>query len=183
MKKYFVFSVRDIAIIGMLSALHTLSIMIKIPYGQGAMVHLGTAAIFTFAIVFGGKYAGPAGAIGAAFFDLLMGFSPYTLWSFFIKGIAGFLAGSIAHSGNRKGDSLPRNLVACLIAAGWTLAGYLLAWTVVLGSFTAAVMNIPSSLMSSGVGMLVGIPLGTTLRITLRKAGLFDAGESAGKQG
>lgn len=182
MKKALTFSVRDVAIIGMLAALHTLSIMIKIPYGQGAMVHLGTAAVFTFAIVFGGKYAGPAGAIGAAFFDLLMGFSPYTIWSFFIKGIAGFLAGTIAHSGSQKGASIPRNLLACLIAAAWTLAGYLLAWTVVLGSFTAAVMNIPSSLMSSGVGMLIGIPLGATLRITLKKAGLFDAGEPAGKK-
>jgi uncharacterized membrane protein len=175
MKNLFRFSVRDIAIIGMLSALHALSIMIKIPYGQGAMVHLGTAAVFTFAIVFGGKYAGPAGAIGAAFFDLLMGFSPYTLWSFFIKGIAGYMAGLVAHSADSKGASLPRNLIGCLGASAWTLAGYLLAWTVVIGSFTAAVMNIPSSLMSSGVGMLVGIPLGATLRVTLRKAGLFDA--------
>ncbi len=173
------FTVRDIAIIGMLAALHTLSIMIKIPYGQGAMVHLGTAAVYTFAIVFGGKYAGPAGAIGAAFFDLLMGFSPYTLWSFFIKGIAGFIAGGIAHGGGKKGVSLPRNIIGLLSASVWTLGGYLLAWTVVIGSFTAAVMNIPSSLMSSGVGMLVGIPLGVTLRVALKKAGLFDADKQA----
>lgn len=175
MKNAMKFSVRDIAIIGMLAALHTLSIMIKIPYGQGAMVHLGTAAVFTFAIVFGAKYAAPAGAIGAAFFDLLMGFSPYTLWSFFIKGIAGLIAGLIAHSAGKKGSSFVLNLTGCVAASLWTLAGYLLAWTVVIGSFSAAVINIPSSLMSSGVGMVVGIPLAAALRVTLKKAGLFDA--------
>ncbi|MGI6705831.1 MAG: ECF transporter S component [Clostridia bacterium] len=62
------FSIRDIVRIGMLAALCIVATMIKIPYGHGAMVHLGTAAIFTFAILFGGVYAGLAGAIGSAFF-------------------------------------------------------------------------------------------------------------------
>lgn len=76
---------RDIVIIGMLAAICVIATTIKIPYGHGAMVHLGTAAIFTIGIVFGGVYAGLAAAIGTAFFDLMMGFSPYTIWSFFIK--------------------------------------------------------------------------------------------------
>lgn len=173
------FSIRDIVIIGMLSALCTISIMIKIPYGNGAMVHLGTAAIFTFAIIFGGKYAGLSGAIGAAFFDLLMGFSPYTIWSFFIKGIAGFIAGSIAHSGKMAGKSVVRNIIGCVVAGVWTLLGYLVAWTVVIGRFEAALGNIPSSLVSSGVGILVAIPLAATLRAALGEAGLIDKNKAA----
>ena len=39
------------------------------------MVHLGTAFLYTIAIIFGGVYAGLAGAIGSAFFDMMMGFS------------------------------------------------------------------------------------------------------------
>ena len=38
---------RDIVIIGMLAAICVIATTIKIPYGHGAMVHLGTAAIFT----------------------------------------------------------------------------------------------------------------------------------------
>lgn len=167
------FTVRDIVYVGMLAAFCTISTTIKIPYGNGAMVHLGTAALYTIAILFGGTYAGLSGAIGTAFFDLMMGFSPYTLWSFFIKGIAGFIVGKTAHSGSAGGEKWARNLFACMLGAAWTLLGYLAAWTVVIGNLPAAMTNIPSSLVTSGVGMLVAIPLSATLRFSLSKAGLL----------
>ena len=57
-------SVRDIIFIGLLSAMCVLATTIKVPFGTGAMVHLGTAMLYTIGIVFGGVYAGFAGAIG-----------------------------------------------------------------------------------------------------------------------
>lgn len=165
--------VKDIVIVGVIAALVVVGTFIHIPYGQGAFVHLGSAAIFTFSILFGGWRAGLAGAIGSGFYDLLAGFSPYTLWSFFIKGIAGLVIGSIAHSGGSKGKSVVKNVFACLAGAAWTLAGYLAAWSFVLGSFKAAILNIPSSLITSGVGMIIAIPFAATLRFTLQKAGLM----------
>ena len=110
------FETKDIAVIGMLAAMCVVMTMIHIPYGNGATVHLGSAAIFIAAIYFGGYRAGIAGAIGTAFFDLLMGFSVYTIWSFFIKGITGFIVGSIAHS-NRSEGRLVRKEPLCL--SGW----------------------------------------------------------------
>ncbi|MGL4344497.1 MAG: ECF transporter S component [Cellulosilyticaceae bacterium] len=170
------FSTRDIVIIGMLAATCTVATYIKIPVGTGAFVHLGSAAIFASAILFGGIKGGLAGAIGSGFFDLLGGFSPYTLWSFIIKGIAGFIIGSIAHhkwaKKITKGKVVPeiiKNIVATLIGATWTLAGYLVAWTVVIGSWEAAVGNIMASVMSSAVGMAIGIPLAMALKKPLRQ--------------
>ena len=87
------FTIRDLVTSSVFASLCAIATSIKIPFGVGAMVHLGTAFIFTIGIVFGGVYAGLAGAIGSAFYDLLMGFSPYTLWSFFIKGIAALVSG------------------------------------------------------------------------------------------
>ena len=170
---------RYVVYVGMFSALCTVATFIKVPFGNGAMVHLGSAMIFTLAILFGGKYAGPAGAIGSAFFDLLLGFSHYTIWSFFIKGIAGFIAGSIAHSKNNNGNSLLINIVALLTAAIWTLIGYIGAWTVVMGSYQAALANIPSSLMSSGMGILVALPLTIVLRKSLSKSGYLNLEEQS----
>lgn len=163
-----------IVYVGMFSALCTVATFIKVPFGNGAMVHLGSAMIFTLAILFGGKYAGPAGAIGSAFFDLLLGFSPYTLWSFFIKGIAGYLAGSISHFRNNKGNNVLLNIFALLVAACWTLIGYIIAWTAVIGSLEAAIANIPSSLMSSSMGMIVAIPLSIILKKALAKTNYLD---------
>lgn len=169
------FTVRDIVFIGILSALCTIATTIKIPYGNGAMVHLGSAAIYTTAIIFGRTYGGFAGAFGAAIFDVMMGFSPYTLWSFFIKGIAGFTVGTVAHSGGAEGKSLVRNLLAVAAGATWTLLGYIGAWTAVIGNFQAALLNIPSSLITSAVGILIAIPLSATLGKALEKANLKKA--------
>lgn len=163
---------RDIVIIGMLSAICVIATTIKIPYGHGAMVHLGTAAIFTIGLVFGGVYAGLAAAIGTAFFDLMLGFSPYTIWSFFIKGTAGFVVGTAA-----KGlwpenvvskQAVLRGIIGMFLAASCTLAGYIIAWWQVSGSIVVAIGNIPSSIISSGVGFVVASIISPKLRQVLK---------------
>lgn len=167
------FGVKDIVTVGVLAAMCTIATLIKVPFGTGAMVHLGSACIFTVGIVFGGIYAGLAGAIGSAFFDLLLGFSPYTIWSFFIKGIAGLLVGIIARGlwpeAVASDHWLLRAVLGCLAAAAWTLAGYLVAWTQVAGSFAVAVGNIPSSLMTSSAGFIVALFLAPKLRNAFKR--------------
>jgi len=167
-------TVRDVVFIGMLSALCTIGTTIKIPYGNGAMVHLGSAAIYTVAIVFGRTYGGFSGAIGSGLFDLVMGFSPYTIWSFFIKGIAGYIVGGISHSGDSEGKTVGKNILACLLGGAWTVGGYIVAWTVVIGKFEAALLNIPSSLITSGVGMVIAIPLSIALKRALNNTNLLE---------
>lgn len=172
-------NVRDIVFVGMLSAMCTIATTIKIPFGFGAMVHLGSAFLYTTGIVFGGVYAGLAGAIGSAFYDLVMGSSPYTLWSFVIKGVAGFIAGSVAkgiwpevihkNNGTGKNSLVVRAFFACMLASLWTLSGYILAWWFVTGSLTTAIANIPSSLMTSSAGLIGALLLGPKLRKILRQ--------------
>lgn len=168
------FTIRDLVFSSVFASLCVIATSIKIPFGVGAMVHLGTACIFTIGIIFGGVYAGLAGAIGSAFYDILMGFSPYTLWSFFIKGIAGLIVGVIAKglwpeaTGNGNKWFL-RAVVGCLAAATWTLGGYFLAWWKITGSLAIAIGNIPSSLMTSTAGMIVALILGPKLRKVLKR--------------
>ena len=172
------FKIKDTVMIGVLAGMCAIATSIKIPLGVGAMVHLGTAFMFTVAIVFGGMYAGLSAAIGSAFFDLLMGFSPYTPWSFFIKGIAGLLVGVIAHGlwpqttptgAGKTGHWLLRALIGCLVAAAWTLCGYIFAWWQVTGSLAVAFANVPASLLTSSVGMIVALFLAPRLQKALRR--------------
>lgn len=162
---------KDIVKIGMLAAMCAIATTIKVPFGVGAMVHLGTAALYIMAIIFGGVYAGLAGAIGSAFYDLMMGFSAYTLWSFFIKGMAGLIAGVVAKGlWPEQGQSMIGNkiyvraILGCILAASWTLGGYILAWWQVTGSLAVAYSNAPSSLLTSGVGIVVALLLAPKLR-------------------
>lgn len=164
---------KDIVLIGMLAGVCVVATFIKVPFGTGAMVHLGTAFIFTCASLFGGLYAGLAAAIGTAMFDLLMGFSPYTLWSFFIKGGAGFIAGYIIKGvypwNIRYKNGLILKVMAYLTASIWALFGYILAWWQVIGSLNVALANVPASLMSSTVGIIVALFLVPVLERVLPK--------------
>lgn len=172
MKEKHKFNTKDLVSSSVFAAMCAIATTIKIPFGLGAMVHLGTAFIFTIGIVFGGVYAGLAGAIGSAFYDLLMGASPYTVWSFVIKGIAGLIVGVVAKglwpetSVSKK--PLLRATLGCLLAAAWTLGGYTLAWWQVTGSLTTAIANAPSSLLTSGVGLVVALLLAPKLRRVFR---------------
>jgi len=169
-----IFTTRDLVMASVLAAMCAIATAIKVPTGIGAMVHLGTAFMFTIGIVFGGVYAGLAGAIGSSFYDLLMGFSPYTFWSFGIKGIAGLIVGVVAKGlwpENKEGSFIPlgkrgmmRAALGCILAALWTVGGYTLAWWQVIGDIRIAIGNIPSSLMTSGVGMVVALLLAPKLR-------------------
>ena len=166
---------KDIVYIGVLAAMCAIATSLKIPFGVGAMVHLGTAFLFTVGICFGGVYAGLAGAIGSAFYDLLMGFSPYTPWSFFIKGTAGFIVGFVAKGvwpapvTNETGSWAWRAGLGCILAASWTLGGYIVAWWQITGSLATALANIPSSLMTSGVGVVVAMILSPKLRKSVNR--------------
>ena len=88
-------STRDIVYIGFIAALCAVATTIRIEIPGGAMVHLGSAALFTTSILFGGLYGGLGAAIGSALFDLFGGHTQYIVFSFFIKGIAGLIVGGM----------------------------------------------------------------------------------------
>lgn len=159
--------------IGLLAAMCVIATSLRIPFGSDAMIHLGTACVYTIGILFGGVYAALAAAIGSAFFDLLLGFSPYTLWSFFIKGAAGFTVGVVARGmwpevlvGDRW---LFKAFVGMVLASFCTLIGYVIAWWAVSGSFSVALANVPGSLITSGVGIIAAAAISPKLRKILRK--------------
>lgn len=173
------FKTRDLVFSSMFAAMCVIATSIKVPFGMGAMVHLGSAFIYTIGIVFGGIYAGLAGAIGSAFYDILMGFSPYTLWSFVIKGIAGLIVGFVAKGMWPEAIVKPstifmqhkflRAVLGCVLAAAWTLGGYMVAWWQVTGSWDIAVANMPSSLMTSSAGLIIALLIAPKLRNVLKR--------------
>jgi uncharacterized membrane protein len=172
------FTTRDLIAVGVLAALCTIATFLKIPLGTGSMVHLGSGAIFSIGIVFGGVYAGMAGGIGSALFDLLLGFSPYTIWSFVIKGIAGLIVGTVAKGlwpeTTAKEATISNTTLfvkaalGCVLAAAWTLGGYMLAWWKINDSLTIAIANIPASLLTSGVGFLIAMLIAPKLRKVIK---------------
>lgn len=79
------------------------------------------------------------------------------------------MVGSIAYSGGSEGKSFVRNIIALIVGAIWALVGYLAAWAAVIDKFEAALLNIPSSLITSAVGALVALPLVAALYKSILK--------------
>ncbi len=147
--------VRQTVYMALSIALCVVGTFILVPGPNGALIHLGSAALYLVAILFGRWYGAVAGGIGSMLFDFIAGLTAYTPFSLIIKGGAGYLVGYFGHRGENPVPSRGRILVATLIASLWTLIGYMVAWWFVSGSFTVAVTNIPFSLMTSFLGILV----------------------------
>ncbi|MBS4913536.1 MAG: ECF transporter S component [Veillonella sp.] len=163
------FSIRDIVYIGMLSAIMVLATFIFVPLPAGAMAHLGSAALFTISSLFGGVYGGLSAALGSAIFDMLSGNYVYTVYSIIIKGLCGLMVGYMViglwpNRQKLREVSMGRVFMAIIVGAIWTAAGYFVAWANVLNSYDMAIVRLPASFITSGVGLLIAMFLIPALR-------------------
>ena len=152
---------RDIVYIGFIAALCAVATTIRIEIPGGAMVHLGSAALFTSSILFGGLYGGLGAAIGSALFDLFKGIAGLI--------VGGMTAGYLPPSITKPTASFTRILIALIIGTIWTAFGYFLAWWFVLESAAVAASKIQYSLITSAAGIVVAIILTPKLQSVVRR--------------
>lgn len=160
---------KDLVYIGVLTAICIVTTMLLMPLPTGGMFHLGSAALFTIGAVYGGLYAGLAGAIGSGIFDIVTGHTSYTIFSIIIKGLAGVTMGilTVGFSPITKqtpGTPLSRIFLAAIAASIVNAVGYFIAWGVVLNSWTVALTRLPATFITSGIGIGVTLLLAPQLQ-------------------
>lgn len=150
-------SVRTIAMGGVLSALvllATLFLKVPLPIPNG-YVHLGDATIFAAAAIIG-PFAAIVAGLGSALADILGGYAPYALATFFIKAAMGLTAGIV----------LTKRPKLSIVAAGLLftaceaimVSGYLLFETFLYG-FAAALAAVPYNAIQGVAGIVLGVAL------------------------
>lgn len=161
---------KDMVISALLIALvfvATRFINIRLPIAvNGGLVHLGNAMLFVAAIVFGGKKGAIAGAFGMGLFDLL---SEWAIWApatFIIRGIMGYIIGTMANSKDRNGKKILWNIVGIVLAAIWMVMGYYVAEGILYGNWIAPLTSIPGNITQLIIGAIIGIPLAAALKKT-----------------
>ncbi|MCX8130528.1 MAG: ECF transporter S component [Clostridia bacterium] len=159
---------RDIVITGLLIALVFIStkfINITLPVSiNGGLIHLGNVALFMSAIVFGGRKGAAAGAFGMALFDIM---SPYAAWApftFIVRGIMGYIIGSVAHAKGKNGNNVILNTAAIVLGGIWMMAGYYLTEVVLYGNWIAPVTSIPGNVTQIVIGAILGLPAAFALK-------------------
>lgn len=161
--------------------------LIEVPYnvlgiGPSGLVHLGDSVVFIAAILLGKRKAAIAAAIGMTLFDLT---SPYAIWApvtFIAKGGMAYICGLIAYSRGKKGDGIFNNIIATVVSGIWMILIYLIGGIIItlltVDSVTLSlavytnILNISGNVIQIIAGMVVALPISTTLAKALPKAGI-----------
>ncbi|MBB4826334.1 putative membrane protein [Sporosarcina luteola] len=147
------------AILSTLVLVSTAFINIKLPIGQGGLIHLGTAALFIVAILFGPKKGALAGAIGMGLFDIFGGWIIWAPTTIIARALQGYIVGKIAWSKGHRGDHVRLNILAALISTPVMLAVYYIGQAIMYKNWVAPLASVPGDIIQSAVGLLIAIPL------------------------
>jgi uncharacterized membrane protein len=144
-------------------------INIRLPIAStGGLVHLGNAMLFISAIVFGKKKGAIAGAFGMGLFDLLSEWAIWAPFTFVVRGVMGYIIGSIAWSSNKKGNNTIANVVGIVISGIWMIFGYYITEIILYGNYIKAITSIPGNITQIVIGLVVGVPIARVLKIHIK---------------
>ncbi len=143
----------------------TCFINIRLPIGQGGLIHLGNVPLFLVAIIFGKKIGAAAGAVGMGLFDLMGGWTPWAPATFIIVGLMGYTVGWIAEHKNDMMGYILAIVAACAIK----IVGYYIAEALIYGNWIQPVMSIPGNLIQIGVAAVVVLPIVGVLKKALQR--------------
>jgi uncharacterized membrane protein len=159
--------IREMVQIALMTAITYLSVsFLHIPYGNGGVVHLGDSIIFATAILFGTRQAVISGAIGMTMFDAFSQYAYYAPYTFVIKAIMALVIGLIANSGDSKGRSWIKNIIAIVLAGAWGVAGYYGAEVIMYGNLYTPLSYIPGNIIQVTAGGAIAVVLVKALRNT-----------------
>jgi uncharacterized membrane protein len=162
------FKTKDMVQTALLTALvfvATAFINVRLPIiASGGLVHLGTVMLFIAAIVFGKEKGAVAGAVGMAIFDLSSGWALWSPFTFVIRGIMGYMIGTIAWSKNREGNNIGINIFAGILSGIWMIAGYYITEVILYGNWISPVASIPGNVTQIALGLIIGIPIAKIIK-------------------
>ena len=159
---------KDIVISGLLISMvfvATKFINIRLPISiNGGLIHLGNTMLFLAAIVFGKRKGAIAGAFGMGLFDVVSGWMAWAPFTFIIRGIMGYIIGSIAHSNERNGQNLFWNVVGIILSGICMIIGYYITEGALYGNWISPVTSIPGNITQIVIGAIIGLPVASAVK-------------------
>ncbi|HFL3828704.1 TPA: ECF transporter S component [Clostridioides difficile] len=138
-----------------------MTMVIHIPtIGTEGYLNLGDMVVFLAALILGKKGGFIVGGFGSAMADLLLGYTHYVPITFIVKGLEGFIAGSLLET--KIGKEKP--IIATSIAGVFMAFGYFVPETFMYGK--AAIASIPGNIMQGLLGAVASVVLYTALKRT-----------------
>lgn len=133
------------------------TMFVSIPVGIG-FLNFGEIVIYTAAFLFGGVVGGLAGGVGAAAADVMLGYAVFAPITFVVKGLEGFVVGTVA------GESARSKALAVLVGAPFMIVGYFLAVAYFEGVPAAVANELPIDILQAVVGYAIATPITAALQ-------------------
>ncbi len=142
-------------------------INIRLPISiNGGLIHLGNTMLFLAAIVFGKRKGAIAGAFGMGLFDIVSGWMAWAPFTFIIRGIMGYIIGSMAYAKGRKGESFLWNLMGIVFSGIVMIIGYYITEGILYGNWISPMTSVPGNLVQILIGTAIGVPAAAAVKRT-----------------
>lgn len=152
-----------------LTFVSTAFINLRLPItANGGLIHLGNAALFIIAILFGKKIGAVAGGVGMALFDLMGGWFLWAPFTFIVVGLMGYVVGLIGEKKKNTGWMI----LAIALALILKISGYYIAEGIIYGNWIAPVTSIPGNIIQVVIGGVIALPVAMPLTKIVKKMGL-----------
>ncbi|MCF6462115.1 ECF transporter S component [Clostridium sp. Cult1] len=138
-----------------------MTMVVHIPtIGTNGYLNLGDMVVLLAALILGKKGGFVVGGLGSALADLLLGYVHYAPITLIVKGLEGYIAGSLLETeiGKRK------PLIATSIAGIFMAFGYFVPEIFMYGK--GAIASIPGNIMQGLLGAITSVVLYTALKRT-----------------
>jgi uncharacterized membrane protein len=148
-------SARTVSMIAVLTAVTTvLTLLVRIPFAPTrGYITLADVGVYFAAFSFGPWVAFFAGGVGTGLADAISGYPQWMVFSFFIHGLQGLLAGLIA-----RDRPFPFMIAGWLVGLVVMVAGYFSVGSVLYG-IGPSLAEMPGNVGQNVAGALIGIPL------------------------
>lgn len=152
---------KNMVLAALSAAMVTGATMLSVPVpGFRLYFNLGEGIIYTVAILLGARHGAIVGGLGAALADLILGYPIWAPLTLFIKGLEGYVVGTLAPNGRIKAMTAG----AAVMAAGYSIsAGLLYGWA-------ATPVELITDVIQTGMGMVIALPLSKLLESKLKLA-------------
>ena len=153
----------------MIALVFLVTFFTKIP-GPVGPFNIGDAVIMVTAIILGRNSGMVAGALGSAAADIAMGYALFSPFTLVVKGLEGYIVGTIAYQGKSEKAGTARMITGVAVGALVMIAGYFLSEFLILPYFNkdfglAMAINdlVSVNLIQGGVSAIVGYLLSELL--------------------
>jgi uncharacterized membrane protein len=156
-------SAQQLSFLALFIAFTAVATFINVPGPSQSYFNLSEIAVYVVALTFGKKAGFIAGATGPALMDIILGYSIWAPFTFIIKGLEGFVVGSLGED-----ENWTRNIMAILIGGHLMIVGYAVTKGFLI-SWAAVLPEIWIDYAQMIIGGVVALPLAHYLNSYFRK--------------